>query len=240
MLVATFVLVHCGFAAGWIWREVATRLRQSGHEVFTPTLTGLGERAHLAHPDVDLDTHIQDVVGVFECEDLHNVILVGSSSGSLPITGVAERIPERIRQLIYLDTLVPQDGESWMDLLTPAVAAPLLEAAQNFGDGWRVPLLDHEPPRWVPHPLKSVTQPVTVGNSAAMALPRIFIHCTDTPADWFFGLASVIAAHAAWAKAQGWTYRELHTDHLPMLSAPQELSAMLHDLAVEVNHQWEL
>jgi pimeloyl-ACP methyl ester carboxylesterase len=237
---ATFVLVHCGFAGGWIWREVAMQLRQSGHEVFAPTLTGLGERAHLAHPDVDLDTHIQDVVGVFECEELRDVILVGSSSGSLPITGVAERVPERIRQLIYIDTLPPQDGESWMDLLTPPVSAPLFEAAQKYGDGWRVPLMDREPPRWVPHPLRSVTQPVRVGDPAAAALPRTFIHCTNKPADWFFGLGPVIAAAAAWAKAQGWEYRELHTDHLPMLSAPQQLSAMLHELAGEVNQQWEL
>jgi pimeloyl-ACP methyl ester carboxylesterase len=232
---ATFVLVHCGFAGGWTWREVATQLRQSGHEVFAPTLTGLGERAHLAHPNVDLDTHIQDVIGVLECEELHEVILVGSSSGSLPVTGAAERVPERIRQLIYLDTLVPQDGESWMDLLTPAVSTPLFEAAQRYGDGWRIPPIDREPPRWVPHPLKSVTQPVTVGNPVAAALPRTFIHCTDTPADWFFGLASIIAAQAAWAKAQGWTYREIQTDHLPMLSATRELSAVLHELAEEVN-----
>ena len=226
----TFVLIHCGFAGGWTWRQTAASLRQMGHEVFTPTLTGLGERAHLAHPDVDLDTHIQDVVGTFECEELNHVCLVGSSSGSMAISGAAEQIPERIDQLIYLDTLVPQDGNSWMDLLTPSVATPLLEAARLYGDGWRVPRTDVAPPRWVPQPLKTVTQPLRVTNASA-TIPRTFIHCTDKPATWFFGLTPVIAATAHWAKSQGWRYRELHSDHLPMLSMPHELATLLHDLA---------
>ena len=89
----TYVLVHGGFSGGWVWRTVALHLRDAGHEVFTPTLTGIGERAHLAHPEINLDTHIQDLVGLFECEELSQVVLVGHSSGSMVITGVAEKIP---------------------------------------------------------------------------------------------------------------------------------------------------
>jgi len=128
---ATLVLVHPGFAGGWVWRDVAADLRRLGHDVFTPTLTGLGERAHLASPNVDLDTHVQDVVGVLECEDLHRVVLVGSSSGSMAMTGAAERVPERLARLVYVDTLVPADGQSWMDLLTPAVATPPAGSGQK-------------------------------------------------------------------------------------------------------------
>jgi pimeloyl-ACP methyl ester carboxylesterase len=228
MGMATVVFVHCGFAGGWIWREVATRLRAAGHEVFTPTLTGLGERVHLAHPDIDLATHVQDILGVFACEALQDVVLVGSSSGSMVITGVAEHLPERVTHLFYLDTPVPHDGQSWFDLLTPPVAAPFLAAAQRHGDGWRIPPPGRtDPPRWSAHPLKSVTQPLAVRNPVAVAIPRTFIHCTNKPADWFYGLTPVIAQAAAQVRAHGWPVIELPTDHLPMLSQPQLLATVL-------------
>jgi pimeloyl-ACP methyl ester carboxylesterase len=103
---------------------VASRLRKSGHDVFTPTLTGVGERVHLASPQIDLDTHIQDILGILEYEDLYEVILVGHSYGGLVITGVAERVPERLAQLVYLDGLIPQDGTArqspWRWLAPPA------------------------------------------------------------------------------------------------------------------------
>jgi len=206
---------------------VAAHLRQAGHEVFTPTLTGLGERAHLAHPDVDLDLHIKDLIGVLECEELQDIVLVASSYGSMPATGLAERMPARIRRLVYIDTLVPEDGQSWIDLLTPSVASPLLEAARKFGDGWRVPRPDSEPPRWAPQPLKTVSQPLAVRNPETANLKRSYIHCTNKSADWFFGLTSVIAQAAAKARERGWEYHELQSDHLPMLSAPEELTALL-------------
>lgn len=110
---ATYVIVHGGFFGGWRWRTVANLLRAAGHEAYTPTLTGLGGRCHLANPDINLDTHVQDVVGVIECEDLQDVILIGHSSGSMVVTGVVEKIPERLGYLIYLDTIIPQNGQSW-------------------------------------------------------------------------------------------------------------------------------
>src|SRR6266511_4363097 len=108
---AVFVLVHGGFHGGWCWRRVAALLRAAGHEVYTPTLTGLGERAHLATPDIGLDTHIRDVLGVLAFEDLRDVVLVGHSMAGMVVTGVAERAPDRLAHLVYLDASVPRDGE---------------------------------------------------------------------------------------------------------------------------------
>jgi pimeloyl-ACP methyl ester carboxylesterase len=113
---ATYVLVHGGWHGGWCWQKVTPRLRAAGHDVYTPTLTGLGERAHLLTPAVGLETHIEDVLGVLHYEDLQQVVLVGHSYGGMVITGVADQVPERIAQLVYLDAFVPQDGQSLIDL----------------------------------------------------------------------------------------------------------------------------
>ena len=228
---ATYVVVHGGFSGGWGWRDVANLLRGAGHEVFTPTLTGLGERAHLANPEINLNTHIQDVVGVLECEDLWNVILVGHSSGSMVITGVAEKEPERLSRLVYVDTAIPQDGQSWLDLLGPEMTQKLLEAAREKGDGWRI-VLNPNPPRFQPHPLRTVTDPLEVNNPAARPIPRAFIHCTDKSADSPLALAwPAIDRAAEVARQQGWWYRTLPTDHSPHRTMPQELVALLLELA---------
>src|SRR3954447_13215918 len=118
----TFVIVHGGWAGGWYFQPVARLLRGAGHEVFTPTLTGIGERSHLMSRDIDLNTHIQDVVNVLEFEDLRDVILVGYSYGGMIVTAVADRVPERISQVIFLDAFLPKNGEALVDLvpeLTP-------------------------------------------------------------------------------------------------------------------------
>src|ERR687885_315704 len=113
---ATYVLVHGGWHGGWCWRKVVPLLRRHGHEVYTPTLTGLGERSHLAHPLVDLETHVTDVVNVLFYEDLREVILLGHSNGGTLITAVAERVPERLAHLVYLDAFVPEDGQASVHL----------------------------------------------------------------------------------------------------------------------------
>jgi pimeloyl-ACP methyl ester carboxylesterase len=116
---ATFVIVHGAWSGGHAWRWLRPLLRTAGHEVFTPALTGLGERSHLASAQVDLDTHIRDVLGVLEFEDLDQVVLVGHSYGGVVITGVADRMPQRVAQLVYLDAEVPADGQCEFDLLAP-------------------------------------------------------------------------------------------------------------------------
>ncbi len=226
----TFLLVHCGFAGGWTWQATAAELRRRGHLVHAPTLTGLGERAHLARPETDLDTHVQDLVGVVECEAIDRFTVVASSSGSMAATGLADRLPGQIERLVYIDTLVPQNGQSWMDLLGPTVAAPLLEAARLHGDGWRVPRSDVEPPRWTPQPLASVTQPIRLRTTTTASFARHYVHCTARPAGWFFGLGDVIDREAARLRAAGWPIHPLASDHLPMLSQPQALADLLDRL----------
>jgi len=113
----TFVLADGAWHGGWCWRRVASLLRAAGHGVYTPTLTGLGERAHLVGRHVDLDTHIADVRGVLQCEELSNVVLCGHSYGGMVISGVAESAPNALRSLVYLDAFVPADGQCLLDFI---------------------------------------------------------------------------------------------------------------------------
>ena len=142
---ATFVLVHPAWFGGWCWKKVVPLLRAQGHEVHTPTLTGLGERAHLATPEVGLSTHIADVVNVMSYEDLGDVVLVGNSSGGNVITGVADRVPERIAQLVYLDAFVPADGQGIVDMLPPDRRQTVEALVQAEGDGWLWPRFSPAP-----------------------------------------------------------------------------------------------
>ena len=134
---AVFVLVHGGWVGGWYWSRVAPLLQAAGHRVFAPTLTGLGERAHLCSLAVDLDTHVQDVTNVLQFEDLHDVILVGHSYGGIVITGVAERTAERLAHLCYLDAFVPRDGQALADFVGPEMVADAREKAKRSRDGSR-------------------------------------------------------------------------------------------------------
>ncbi|MFQ5610587.1 MAG: alpha/beta fold hydrolase [Anaerolineae bacterium] len=232
----TYVLCHGAFTGGWIWREVAAPIRAAGHEVYTPTFTGAGERAHLANPEVGLDTHIQDILMVFEYEDLHEVILVGYSYSGAVVSGVAERAAGRIAHLVYLDAFVPENGQSQADLVGPEVMAGILQAARTSGDGWRIPHNYHSPhppaPRRTDLLLKAVLQPVRLGDPAA-ALPRTFIRCTEGQAD--LGPVGIPIAEAAQKarKDRRWRYRELKTGHHPWETAPQELAHLLLELAQE-------
>ena len=236
---ATYLLVHGGWHGGWCWRRVAEILRTAGHEVFTPTLTGLGERAHLLNPEIDLETHIQDVVGVLKWEDLRDVILVGHSYAGMIITAVAEHAAERLAHLVYLDAFVPKDGEALTDLIGPEFLATFTERVRAEGEGWRLPPLPLEvlgiteeadkqwmQPKLVDQPFKSFTQPVHLGGGeAAGQLPRTFIYCNQPaigPYDQF----------AERARAEtGWRYREIATGHFPMVTAPQRTADRLLELA---------
>ena len=135
----TFVVAHGAWSAGWAWKKMHPLLGAHGDRLVTPSYTGLGERAHLANPSTDLETHVQDVLGVLECEDLRDVVLIGHSYGGMVATGVADRARDRIRHLVYLDAFVPQDGQSLFDLLPPEPRARMREDAKALGDGWRVP-----------------------------------------------------------------------------------------------------
>ena len=227
---ATYVLVHGGWDGGWAWTPVARELRAAGHEAFTPTLTGSGERAHLASPEIDLETHILDIVNVLRYENLYDVILAGISGGGMVITGVAERVPERIGHLIYLDAFVPQDGQSIGDLLGPEVMASFEQVAQAHGDGWRVP---HDPPdadRRTDVVLKMVKQPLAINNPDAARLKRTYVRFAGKPADsWLTAVFDRIAARVR--KEGGWNYCERPFGHYPVLDKPREVAEMLLELA---------
>src|SRR6185436_14588944 len=131
---ATFLVAHGAWSAGWAWKKMRPLMRAAGHEFWTPTYTGLGERAHLATPDVDLETHIQDVCGLLVMEDLRDVVLIGHSYGGMVATGVADRETARIQRLVYLDAFVPRDGQSMLDL-HPTGIRDRMTAAVLGGDG---------------------------------------------------------------------------------------------------------
>ncbi len=224
---ATYVLLHGGWAGGWMWREVATLLQQAGHQAFTPTLTGLGERVHLVNPDVDLNTHIQDVKNVLFYEDLSDVILVGYSGSGAVATGVAELAADRIAHLVYLDALILQDGQSVADIAGPEMMGFLEEAALAHGDGWLIPPDPSNSPRHTAQPLKPFQQPLSISNPDAALLPHTFILCKR-------GAEDVGALHAPVAQAakrlkadDSWGYQEIDTGHMPMWTHPQELTELL-------------
>jgi pimeloyl-ACP methyl ester carboxylesterase len=231
---ATFLLVHGSHGGGWIWQKVTPRLRAAGHEVYAPTLTGVSDRSHLFDCGVNLTTHITDVVSLLAYEDLSDVILVGNSYAGMVITGVAAKVPERLKRLVYLDAYVPEDGQSEVDLWPAEMRAAIL-ADEAASKGLRQPpppalfgvtdpvLAEWVKVRWTPHPLATYTEPVPRGNARSAALPRVFIHCTEGPTM----STPLFAPFAAKARANGWEVRELATGHVAMLTAPQEVSDML-------------
>jgi pimeloyl-ACP methyl ester carboxylesterase len=228
-----FVLVHGAYHGGWCWRDVAARLTAQGHRVFTPTLTGLGERAHLATPQTDLQTHIQDVVAVFDCEDIDGAVLVGHSYGGMVIGGVADCRRERIRALVFVDAVIPEDGKSVIDFQTPERAAALLAAAED-NDGWRMPAIpaavygvtDPDQAAWVdakcaPHPIATFRQPSYL-TGAWLEVPRkTYIRCTQTPLSYMDAFAERAANDA------DWSLYYLETGHDCMVTEPERLAAML-------------
>lgn len=228
---ATFVLIHGAWHGGWCWKKVTPLLRAAGYEVFTPTLTGLAERAHLLGPDIGLHTHIADIVGLLEYEDLYNVILVGHSYGGMVISGVAEAVAARLAHLVFLDAFVPQDGQSLFDTI-PDQGAAMKKIAEESGDGWQVPLgnatfgvtdevdVAWMTPRITAQPLCSFTESVRLTNQAALALPRSYVLCRqDEP--------SLFDPFAKQAQHAGWGYYELMTVHDAMITMPEALANIL-------------
>ena len=214
---ATFVIVHGAFGGGWEWREVAALLRARGHDVYTPSLTGYGERVHLATPETGLETHVQDIVNVLRYEDLHQVVLAGQSYGGMVITGVAARAPERLAHLVYLNALVPEDGQSAFDLTPPAFHQRFADAAQTAGEGWRIPVspFENDPQiaafargRYVASPLRGFTDPIRLGPAAA-GLPRTYIWCTEDQ-EGLAGVAEIMRPFAERARHDPrWRFRQL-------------------------------
>src|SRR5205809_2952479 len=135
----SFVLIHGAWHGSWCWKRVRRLLQAQGHDVFTPTLTGVGERSHLLSRDVNLETHILDIVNLIRWEELSDIVLCGHSYGGCVISGVADRIPDRIRALVYLDAFVPENGENLGQHVPGPLFNQLLEGVTKVGDGWKVP-----------------------------------------------------------------------------------------------------
>ncbi|MCK9503711.1 MAG: alpha/beta hydrolase [Porticoccaceae bacterium] len=192
----TFVLVHGGWQGGWSYRLLARRLRSAGYEVYTPTFTGLGERSHLSATTINLETHILDVVNTILWEDLDNIVLVGHSYGGMVITGVADRLAERIASLVYLDALVPEDGSTLFSL-RPEYLAPFLAAA---GDGAGLTIAppaassrDTKPEHWpwldaktTPHPFACFVQPLSLSGCYRQVPRRFFIYASGGICDGMY------------------------------------------------------
>jgi pimeloyl-ACP methyl ester carboxylesterase len=215
----TFVLVHGAWCGGWWMSRLARELRRRGTEVFAPTLTGLGEREHLASPDVGLNTHIQDILAVLHYEDLHNIVLVGHSYGGVVVTGVADRARDRISRLIYFDAFVLRNGQSLADLFPPELTQTLTDLASREGEGWRTPspftmeqfgVTDPELVAWnergnVMQPLKTMTDPLAL-SPGPLTFPVSYIYCKLNAMGAFDSSAEL-------AKARGWDYYEAPLTH---------------------------
>jgi len=243
---AVHVLVHAAWHGGWCWKKVVPLLRARDHEVHAPTLTGLGDRAHLINPEIGLETHIQDVVNVLKYGDLNRVILVGHSSSGAVITGVAEHVPERLAHVVYLDAFVPDDGQSLMDLIPPDRRQGVGQRVRAEGQGWLLPSLTPVPwdqflreawriaeeadRRWMlarlgPSPFRIFKDPLRRSSPTASKLPRTFIRCLQWPNPVFDRYADIARRTA------GWRYRELATSHEPFITHPQELANLLLEAA---------
>jgi pimeloyl-ACP methyl ester carboxylesterase len=232
---ATFLVAHGAWSAGWAWKKMHPLLRERGHTLFTPTYTGLGERGHLAHEGIDLDTHIADMLAVLEFEDLREVILTGHSYGGMVATGVADRARERIAKLVYLDAFAPHDGESAFDLLPAATRDQRRAGAVEASEGWRIPPGPMPPdtpeadkawaaPRRLPQPIRTFEQKLHLKNGA-LTLPRHYIYCTRRPPDDRF------RPFLERARREGWGVSEIDASHNPHITAPVVLADVLDAVA---------
>ena len=191
---ATFLVCHGAWSAGWAWKKMHPLMAAAGHRLVTPTYTGLGERAHLANPSIDLETHIEDVLNVIKYEDLRDIVLVGHSYGGMVATGVADRARDRVTQLIYIDAFVPADGQSLLDLNEAGAAAHAGAQERRRAGGCRrtrrrriprPPTIEWLSARRVHMPIKCFETALRL-QGGALTLPRSYIYATRiTPADTF-------------------------------------------------------
>lgn len=229
-----FVLVHGAWHGGWAWKKVSEKLRAEGDLVYTPTLSGLGEHKNMLNKDVDLNTHISDIVNLIIMEDLHHVILVGHSYAGAVIAGVADRIPERLAKLVYLDALLVDNGQSALSLNPKESQDLFTKTAMEFDQGLSIPspssswfgITDSVAIKWTDdrltsQPLKTFTQPLALKNPYGNHLPLIYIACRNPE-------LAVLEQFADKAKkSKAWKYYELNTGHDAMISKPIELATLL-------------
>lgn len=219
----TFVLVHGAWGGGWDWWTVDSMLTSRGHRVERVTLTGLGERVHLADPDVNLDTHVTDVVHRILWERLDDVVLMGHSYGGVVVTGAADRVPDRVRRVVYVDAIIPEHGRSTLDVL-PVMRHVLDSAVDGYiPASWAT--ADQPVPRDVPHPLSTLTDTVRLTNGLHMLRATYIL--TEEPDR----LPDDFQPFADRAVELGWALRRLETGHVPERTMPAELVELLIEAA---------
>jgi pimeloyl-ACP methyl ester carboxylesterase len=227
---ATFVLVHGAWSGGLIWRGIARALRRTGHEVYTPTLTGLGERRHLLNREIDLNTHIQDILGVIDYEDLSGLVLVGHSYGGMVVTGVADALPERVGSLVYLDAFVPENGQSLLSIVPAGMPRPPTAVGEDwlaapisveaFGEP-SAEVREFAARKRTPQPTACFTQPVKLTGGIDRIRRRTYIYCND-PAPTAF-----TPFYESRKNKPGWIAHTLPCTHFAQMDMPEELTTLL-------------
>jgi pimeloyl-ACP methyl ester carboxylesterase len=230
---ASVLLAHGAWSSAWAWKRIRPLMAKAGHDFYAPSYTGLGERDHLAAPTNDLETHIQDVLGVIRAEELNDIVLIGHSYGGMVATGVADRARDVVRKLIYLDAFVPEDGQSLFDLV-PEAQRNRMRDSVAAGDGWRI---ESMPPsadtssadlEWIsrhkrPQSIKCFEQRLRLPKP--LDVPRIFIQCARNAEHGPFG------QFAERAKTAGnWKYYALDASHSPNVTAPDLLVKLLNEI----------
>jgi len=233
---ADFVLVHGAWHGAWCWKRVLPLLWAKGHRAFAVTLSGVGDRAHLDPRAVTLETHIADVLGVIEAEELADAFLVAHSYAGVVVTGAAARVAARVRHLVYVDAVVPLPGESWSSGHASAVQAARRAAIRAHGvlppPDPTVFGLDGDDAAWVArrqtaHPGAPYDTPLDFDAVAVSAIPRTFVSCIDPQ------LATIDASRARVRELAGWRTVEMATGHDPMITAPDALVAVLEEAVLD-------
>ncbi len=234
-----FVLLHGAFHGAWCWAPVVEILRGAGHQVSTPTQTGVGERRHLMSREITLEVFADDLINHIEAEELTDVVLVGHSFGGFAISAAADRMPKHIRHLVYLDARIPENGKTAFDVQPADITAERTRLAQEFSQGLSVPppppeafgvpqdhlLYDWVQRRLTPQPMSSFTSPFAIRNPVGNGLPATYIACTDP-------IYPSLETSRQMARARtDWGWKEIATGHDAMVTAPGPTADLLMEIA---------
>lgn len=233
----TFVLAHGSWHGGWCWRRVADRLRAQGARVFTPSYTGMGDRAHLLSKDITIETFIRDILEVLRTEELSEVVLVGHSFGGVPISGAADWAPERIRHLVYLDSVVIESGQTAFSLYPPKEVEERVAAANAANGGLAVPIPKTLPKSWgfdegtddhawvtrrlTPTPLGAYTSALNLRAPVGNGLAKTYVHC-DKPEN-----PTLASSRTLVKSLPGWNWIDFPGPHDCMITHPDETARLL-------------
>jgi pimeloyl-ACP methyl ester carboxylesterase len=232
---ATFLIAHGAWSAGWAWKKMPGRLRAAGHDMLTPSYTGMGERSHLVSRTINLETHVTDILAVLHYQDLHDVILVGHSYGGMVASIVADRARERLSQLVYVDAFIAENGKSVFDLQPPERRERMQKLVAEQGDGWLLPANPMPPDTpeadqaWAVtrrrmQPVGSFEQPAAL-SAQPYTLPVSYIYCTRTGPDDVFG------RFVGRARQEGWQTYDIDASHNPHITAPDALAKLFVRIA---------